>query len=97
MTLGNFRGFVPMGGTIPYADDLTLCLRVTDGHPTRFGDPTEYRVDIFSDEGLAYSAPLTSLPFTCAIKAEKRRFYRVEVIREEDGSPAAIGNPIWIR
>ena len=97
MTLGNFKGFVPMGGTIPYADDLTLCLRVADGHPLRFGDPAEYRVDIFSDEGLAYSAPLTALPFTCAIKAENRRFYRVEVIREEDGSPAAIGNPIWIR
>ncbi len=97
MTLGNYHAFVPMGGTIPYADDLTLCLRVADGHPLRFGDPAEYRVDIFSDEGLAYSTPLMSLPFTCAIKAEKRRFYRVEVIREEDGSPAAIGNPIWIR
>lgn len=97
MTLGNFRGFVPMGGTMPYADDLTLCVRIADGHPDRFGDPAEYRVDILSDEGLAYSAPLTALPFTCAVKAENRRFYRVEVIRESDGSPAAIGNPIWIR
>ena len=97
MTLGNFKGFVPMGGTIPYSDDLTLCLRVADGHPLRFGDAADYRVDIFSDEGLACSVPLTSLPFTCAIKAQKRRFYRVEVIREADGSPAAIGNPIWIR
>lgn len=97
MTLGNFKGFVPMGGTIPYADDLTLCLRVADGHPDRFGDPADYRVDIFSDEGLAYSVPLTALPFTCAIKAQNRRFYRAEVIRVSDGSPAAIGNPIWIR
>lgn len=97
MTLGNFKGFVPMGGTIPYADDLTLCLRVADGHPDRFGDPADYRVDIFSDEGLAYSVPLTALPFTCAIKAQNRRFYRAEVIRTADGSPAAIGNPIWIR
>ncbi|MBO5649865.1 MAG: hypothetical protein J6S76_08135 [Clostridia bacterium] len=97
MTLGNSNGFVPMGGTIPYANDLTLCLRVADGHPLRFGAPTDYRVDIFSDQGLAYSVPLSTLPFTCAIKAQNRRFYRAEVIGIADGAPAAIGNPIWIR
>lgn len=97
MTLGNRNGFVPMGGTIPYADDLILCLRIADGHPLRFGDPSRYRADIFSDEGLAYSVPLTTLPFTCAIKAQNRRFYRAEVVSIEDGAPAAIGNPIWIR
>lgn len=97
MTLGNVHGYVPMGGTISYADDLTLCLRIADGHPLRFGNPADYRVDIFSDEGLVYSVSLSTLPFTCAIRAKNRRFYRAEVIRIEDGSPAAIGNPIWIR
>ena len=86
-----------MGGTIPYADDLTLCVRIADGHPIHFGDPADYRMDIHSDEGLAYSVSLNTLPFICAIQVQNRRFYRVEVIRMEDGTPAAIGNPIGIR
>jgi hypothetical protein len=52
-------------------------------------------VDIHTERGIAYSAPLTP-GFAVALPVQKRSFYRVEVLRERDGSPAAIGNPIWL-
>lgn len=85
----------PVGSTVKYKDGMTLYVKVEDAHPLNYDPDTKYRVDIITDEGLAYSAALT-MPFSVAIKVEKRRFYRVEILRESDGSPAAIGNPIWI-
>ena len=85
----------PVGSTIEWREGMTLEVGVDDVHPTLFDPAEAYRVDVLTDEGLAYSAPLT-LPFRAALQAEKRRFYRVEVLRESDGSPAAIGNPIWL-
>ena len=54
-----------------------------------------YQVNVITDEGLAYSTQL-SLPFQVALEVKPRRFYRVEVIKQSDGFPAAIGNPIWL-
>lgn len=86
----------PTGSTVAYREGMKLLVKIEDAHALRFDPDTQYRVDIHSDCGVVYSAPLT-MPFAVAIEAQKRRFYRVEVLREEDGSPAAIGNPIWIR
>lgn len=86
----------PTGSTVDYREGMTLLVKIEDAHALLFDPNTKYRVDIHSDCGLVYSAPLT-MPFSVAVAAQKRRFYRVEVLREEDGSPAAIGNPIWIR
>ncbi len=85
----------PVGGTAVYGDGLELLVRIDDLHPLRFDASESYRVDVISDVGLAYSAPLTP-NFAVGLKVEKRRFYRVEVLRESDGSPMAIGNPIWL-
>lgn len=85
----------PMGGSLPYAPGRRLHLRIADVHPQLFEAGEAYRVDIHTDRGLAYSAPLT-LPFALTLPVENRRFYRAEVLRERDGSPAAIGNPIWL-
>ena len=85
----------PVGSTTKYKDGMKLYLKIEDSHPLLYNPDEKYRVDVFSDKGLAYSAPLT-MPFSVAINVRKRRFYRVEIIRDEDGSPASIGNPIWI-
>ncbi|MBQ8611552.1 MAG: hypothetical protein IJ412_07590 [Oscillospiraceae bacterium] len=88
-------GSTPMGGTAAKGDGQTLCVRIDDVHPQLFDPAESYRVNIHTDRGLAYSAPLV-LPFAAALPVQDRRFYRVEVLRERDGSPAAIGNPIWL-
>ena len=88
-------GSTPMGGTAAKGDGQTLCVRIDDVHPQLFDPAESYRVDIHTDRGLAYSAPLV-LPFAAALPVQDRRFYRVEVLRERDGSPAAIGNPVWL-
>ena len=85
----------PVGSTAKYKDGMNLYVKVDDAHPLNYKPDEKYRLDIITDEGIAYSAPLT-IPFAAAIKVEKRRFYRVEIVRESDGSPAAIGNPIWL-
>ncbi len=85
----------PVGGEITYRDGLKLLLKVDDVHPLRYDANEAYRVDIISGRGLAYSAPLT-VPFALSLDVEERKFYRVDIIRERDGSPAAIGNPIWV-
>ncbi len=86
---------VPVGGEAVYSEGQRLLLKIDDAHPLRY-DPNEaYRVDVISGRGLAFSAPLT-MPFSLCLQVEQRKFYRVEVIRERDGSPAAIGNPIWM-
>lgn len=85
----------PVGSTIKYKDGMKLYLKIEDTHPLLYKPEEKYRVDIITDKGLAYSAPLT-MPFALSVNVEKRRFYRVEIIRERDGSPAAIGNPIWV-
>ena len=89
-------GDTPTGGDAAYAEDKALLLRADDVHPLNY-DPNEaYRVDVITDRGLAYSAPF-SIGFKAALKLEPRKFYRAEIIRESDGAPAAIGNPIWVK
>jgi len=88
-------GGKPVGSEVEYSDDLELHIKVDDCHPLRYQPDETYRVDVISSRGLAYSAPLT-VPFSLALKVQRRKFYRVEIIRESDGSPAAIGNPIWV-
>lgn len=85
-----------MGGTVLYTPGQTLCIRVDDGHPDRWDENESYRLDVLTDKGLACSMPLT-LPFATALQVQERNFYRAVVIRESDGAPVAIGNPIWLK
>ena len=85
----------PVGSTAAYREGMTLQVKVDDVHPLLFDPAEKWRVDIHTDEGLAYSAPLKQ-HFAAAIPVKRRKFYRAEVIRERDGAPAAIGNPIWL-
>ncbi len=86
---------IPMGGEIVYRDGLRLLVKIDDAHPLKYDPDEAYRVDVITNQGLAYTAPLT-LPFSLCLPVEERKLYRVEILRERDGSPAAIGNPIWL-
>ena len=89
-------GGAPVGSTVKYEDGMELLIKVDDPHPLIYKKDEAHRVDVLSDKGLVCSIPLVNDKAEVAIKAEKRRFYRAVVIRECDGSPAAIGNPIWL-
>ena len=83
----------PMGSMT--ASGKVLTVKIDDANEIAFDKAKNCRVDIHSDRGIAYSAPLT-FPFACAIEVKDRKFYRVEVLDEETGAPMAIGNPIWL-
>ena len=85
----------PTGAIVPYKRGRKLHVKIEDTHELLYDPARKYRVDIHTDRGIAYSAPLT-LPFAVTLNARKRKFYRVEVLRDDDGGPAAIGNPIFI-
>ena len=89
-------GGAPVGATVKYTDGMELLIKVDDPHPLVYKKDEAHRVDVLSDRGLVCSVPLVDGKAEVAIKAEKRRFYRAVVIRDSDGAPAAIGNPIWM-
>jgi len=89
-------GGAPVGSTVGYTEGMELLIKVDDPHPLVYKKDEAHRLDVLSDKGLVCSIPLTDGKAEVAVKAEKRRFYRAVVIRESDGAPAAIGNPIWV-
>ena len=88
-------GSTPMGSTAKYEEGMKLYIKIDDVHPARFDKDDTYRIDIMSDKGLAYSEKIT-VPYKIALNVEDRRFYRAVVIRESDGAPVGISNPIWL-
>ena len=91
MCIGN----APVGSTAKYEGGMQLLIKVDDVHPLLFDKNELYYLNVITDEGLAYSAPIT-FPFSLSLEVKPRRFYRAEIMRQSDGFPAAIGNPIWM-
>jgi len=86
----------PVGSTVKYREGMKLYVKLGDVHPCRFDKDDTYRIDVMTDKGLAYSEKV-NLPYSLALNVEKgRKYYRVVIIRESDGGPAAIGNPVFI-
>ncbi len=85
----------PVGSTVKYSDSKTLYIKIDDAHEQRFDKNEKYRIDVISDRGIAYSSEI-KIPFAVALEIQDRRFYRAVVVKEADGEPAAIGNPIWL-
>ena len=85
----------PVGSTTSYAPGKQLLIKVEDIHPTHLKENESYRLEVITDRGIAYSGTM-KIPFKLALEVEDRKFYRVMIIRESDGAPAAIGNPIWL-
>lgn len=84
-----------VGSTVAYKDGMKLYIKIEDVHTFRFDKNEKYRLDVITDKGMSYSSEIT-LPFKVAISVENRKFYRTVIIRESDGAPVAIGNPIWL-
>lgn len=87
---------VPMGATTTFREGAKLMVKVGDAHPICYKKNEPHRLDVLSDRGLVCSVPVVDGKAEVCIEAQNRRFYRAVVIREPDGAPAAIGNPIWM-
>ncbi len=85
----------PVGSTVKYKPGMKLYIKLEDAHSFRFDKSENYRLDILTDKGVAFSGKI-DFPYKIALSVEKRKFYRAVIIRESDGAPAAIGNPIWL-
>lgn len=87
---------IPMGGETEYREGQILRVRVGGYHKTWNKDAV-YRLNIFTDKGLAYAKEFVGdKEVSAAIKIQKRAFYRVEITNESDGHSAVLGNPIWL-
>jgi hypothetical protein len=75
---------------------LTVC--VSDFHESvKFADHS-YRLDILTDEGVVFSAPVSCEEETfVTLNAESCAFYRAEILDTTRDLRIAIGNPIWNR
>ena len=75
---------------------LTVC--ASDFHESVCFPDHEYRLDILSDQGLAFSAPVSLKEENfVSIPADPCAFYRAEVFDVTRNLRIAIGNPIWNR
>ena len=93
MCIGNAK----TGGQCAFdGQKLTVC--VSDFHESiQFADH-EYRLDILSDQGTVFSAPISCFEMNFAsIDTENCAFYRAEVFDATRNLRIAVGNPIWNR
>ena len=86
----------PMGGETPWKEGQILRIRVGGYHKTWQKDAV-YRLNIFTDRGLAYACEyIGDAEISLAIPVKNRTFYRAEITNESDGHSAVLSNPIWL-
>ena len=87
----------PMGSELAYREGQILQIRVGDFFAPVLKDNNAYELRVYSDKGLVYSSLFDGKePQYLAIKAQKRAFYRVEVLDLVSHARIAAGNPIWL-
>ncbi len=87
----------PMGSELAYRDGQVLKIRVGDFFAPVLRDNTAYELRVYSDKGLVYSSLFDGKePQYLAVRAQKRAFYRVEVLDLVGHRRIAAGNPIWL-
>ena len=87
----------PMGSEIAYREGQILKIRVGDFFAPVLKDNVAYELRVYSDKGLVYASRFDGkAPQYLAIKAQKRGFYRVEVLDLVSHTRIAAGNPIWL-
>lgn len=87
----------PMGSELAYREGQILKIRVGDFFAPVLKDNTAYELRVYSDKGLVYSSLFDGKESQyLAIKAQKRAFYRVEVLDLVAHTRIAAGNPIWL-
>lgn len=87
----------PMGSELAYRNGQILQIRVGDFFAPVLKDNMAFELRVYSDKGLVYSSLFDGKePQYLAIKAQKRAFYRVEVLDLVNHRRIAAGNPIWL-
>jgi hypothetical protein len=87
----------PMGSELAYREGQVLKIRVGDFFAPVLKDNIAYELRVYSDKGLVYTSLFDGkAPQYLAIKAQKRAFYRVEVLDLVNHRRIAAGNPIWL-
>ena len=83
------------GGKCDFTDKR-LVLAVGDFHSSVWNPEHSYRVDLYGDEEIVFTADLSCGDMNYfAFDAEPCRYYRAEVFDTTLNSRIAIGNPIW--
>lgn len=86
-----------MGSSLPYREGLTLAIQLDDYYKPTMLDNTVYCLKVYTERGLAYASEFSGKqPQSLAIPVKKRKYYRVEVTNESDGTIVSISNPIWL-
>ena len=100
MCIGKDGEQTAMGGECDFAGKR-LVVEIDQFHQFVNNPGYKYHVDIITDKGVIYSQPLTLTengPKNAVIALdtkEEYKFYRVEVVDENDARRIAYGNPIW--
>ncbi|MBE6629525.1 MAG: hypothetical protein E7624_01585 [Ruminococcaceae bacterium] len=87
----------PMGSQIEYKDGMKLTLRVDNFHKSVWRADTAYELQVWTDEGLAYSSMFNGKePQELSLEVQKRRYYRVVIEDLTHKYRVCISNPIWL-
>lgn len=86
-----------MGSSLPYREGLTLAIQLDDYYKATMLDDTVYCLKVYTERGLAYASEFSGKqPQHLSIPVKDRKYYRVEVTNESDGSIVSVSNPIWL-
>ena len=86
-----------MGSSLPYREGLVLAIQLDDYYKPTMLDDTVYCLKVYTDRGLAYASEFDGKqPQSLSIPVKERKYYRVEVTNESDGSIVSVSNPIWL-
>lgn len=89
-------GKSPMGSEDAEFGGNALAIRTGDFFPPAIRPETAYRLNVYSDRGLAYTSVFDGVtPQALVIETRERAFYRAEILDITHGFPVAIGNPVW--
>ncbi len=87
----------PMGSQIEYKDGMKLSVRVDDFHKSVWQPDTVYELQVWTDEGLAYSSTFNGKQCQeLTLEVQKRRFYRVAIMDLTHRVRVLVSNPIWL-
>ena len=87
----------PMGSQIEYKDGMKLNIRVDNFHKNVWRPDTAYELQVWTDEGLAYSSMFNGKEAQeLTLEVQKRKFYRVVIEDLTHKYRVLVGNPIWL-
>ena len=87
----------PIGSELAFREGMTIEIELGDFYRHEWKCDTTYRVRVISDRGVVYESCYNGkLTQRLSIKAENRKFYRVEIFDVNHGYLVGHSNPIWL-